>query len=51
MSPIKIENLLGIYVYEEFDAYMKKIRPMTRIETLSINPSRLNKPDNFDSEI
>ena len=51
MSPIKIENVLGIHlepsVDDELDAYLKKIRPMT-IETLSINPKRLSKPWNFD---
>ena len=51
MSPIKIENVLGIHLEpsdnDELDAYLKKIRPMT-IETLSINPKRLGKPWNFD---
>ena len=51
MGPIKIENVRGIHLEpsdnDELDAYLKKIRPMT-IETLSINPSRLNKPWNFD---
>ena len=53
MSPIKIENVLGIHLEpsgnDALDAYLKKIRPMTlTIETLSINPSGLNKPWNFD---
>ena len=51
MSPIKIENVLGIHFEpsgnDELDAYLKKIRPMT-IETLSINPLGLIKPWKFD---
>ena len=51
MSPIKIENVLGIHLEppgnDVFDVYLKKIRPMT-IETLSFNPLRLDKPWNFD---
>ena len=56
MSPIKIENALGIHLWpsgnDELDAYLKKIREskirLMTIETLSINPYRLNKPWNFD---
>ena len=51
MGPIKIENVRGIHLEpsdnDELNAYLKKIIPMT-IETLSINPSRLNKPWKFD---
>ena len=51
MSPIKIENVLEIHLEppgnDEFDAYLKKIRPM-KIVTLSINPRGLNKPWNFE---
>ena len=54
MSPIKIENVLGYYFVplenadnDEFDAFLKKIRPMN-IETLYINLGYFNKPWNFD---
>ena len=54
MSPIKIENVLGYYFVplenadnDEFDAFLKKIRPMN-IETLYINLGYCNKPWNFD---
>ena len=53
LSPIKNENVLQIHVsprgINEFDAILKKIRKFAiNLETLSIDPSKLNKPWNFE---
>ena len=51
MSPVKIENVHGIFVHprnEEVDGFFKKISPMTNLETLTIRASLLGKPWNFD---
>lgn len=52
LNPIENENVLHIHVSprgnNEFDDILKKIRSMANLETLSIDPSKLNKPWNFE---